>query len=119
MSLDAFLQIVTVQRLNELHQKDTTDRRFTKYTRKFLLDVYDALYLKQGFETQTVDFYPERTRSVSVHQKTPKVDVNQDSDFSVDEDPVPISEESDDERHGQSRVNDLADEESQDNLDYQ
>ena len=119
MSLNVFLQIVIVQRFNELHQKNIIDRRFIKYTRKFLLNVYDVLYLKQNFKSQTINFYFKRIRFIFVHQKTLKIDVNQDFDFSIDENFVFISEESDDEKHDQFKINDLIDEKFQNNLDYQ
>ena len=63
------------------------------------MNVYDVLYLKQNFEIQTVDFYSEYTKFVFVHQKTSKIDVNQNFNFSIDENSVFILKENDDEKH--------------------
>lgn len=40
----ACIQILILQRLNELHEKDVRDVRFVKYTRRYLLDIYDVLH---------------------------------------------------------------------------
>ena len=59
--VDAFVQIITLQRLNQLHKKNFKDLRFIKYTRKHLLNIYDVLYTKNEFENQSIEMYPKRT----------------------------------------------------------
>lgn len=48
--------------------------------------MYDALHTKKGFESQTVDLYPERTVPLAVqNRRNVRVDINNDSDGSWDE----------------------------------
>ena len=103
LSIDAFLQIITLQRLNELHEKNVVDSRFVKYTRKHLLNVYDALYMKKSFESQIIKWYLERTVSVFMqYRRVVKVNVNEDSDLFIDENDV---FDEDDDQRSQSRSN--------------
>lgn len=64
-----------------MHDKDPTT--LCKYTRQHLLEIFDALHDRQGFENQTIEMYPEREIPRSIQYKRPqKVNINEDSDIS-------------------------------------
>ena len=115
-SIDAFITIAVLHRLNECHDRDVNDIRFTKYTRKYLIDVYDGLWQKTGFEDQTVGWYPERSIPMTMqHRRPPKVNVNDDPDLSIGE--KSLSDNEDDQPDGQGRQTPLEDHDADDDLD--
>ena len=74
--------------MTELQIANPADVALIKYTRTHLLDMVDALHLKEGFGNQTVNNYPERSIPRALqYKKRPKVDLNidPDADFSGDE----------------------------------
>ena len=68
----------------KLHEKDVANIRFIKYTRQYLLNVYDELHIKNEFFNQIIDFYLERGISYAVqHKKVFKINLNENSNMSM------------------------------------
>ena len=77
-------------------EEDPSERALAKYTRKHLLDMFDALHQKSEFQHISIDDYPERTIPRGVqYKKRPKVDINEDSDASLGESDVQIDDDVD------------------------
>ena len=78
------MQIIIIQRLVKLHEKDAANIRFIKYTRQYFLNVYDELHIKNEFSSQFIDFYLEREISYQVqHKKVFKINLNENSNMSM------------------------------------
>ena len=83
--INAFIIIVFLHRLNECHDQNINDIRFTKYIRKHLIDVYDDLWQKNEFENQIVEWYLERSIFIIMqHRRSSKINVNDDSNLSIE-----------------------------------
>ena len=77
------MQIIALYRLNKLYIKNIKNSRFAKHIKRYLLNIYNLLYLKNGFEFQIVDLYFKRIIFVAINnRRVVKIDINNNSDES-------------------------------------
>ena len=80
-TLDAFVKLTVHARLTELNEANPKDVSLLKYSRRNLLDTFDALHTRKDFADQSIDMYPERDIPRTVqYKRRQKIDMNEDSD---------------------------------------
>ena len=53
--LNAFIQLITMQRMLQLQKTELKNFQFIQYTRIRLLKYYDNLHIKNDFKNQIID----------------------------------------------------------------
>ena len=82
MISNIFLQIVIFQSLKKLHSKNIKNRRFVKYIKQYLINIYDDFYFRREFFNQSIEWYSKRTMSWTFqYRKKSKMNVNENSNM--------------------------------------